>query len=295
MDLNSIKPLDEFPKTPYQREVAATALKFRWIHAQCFQVKLPGGKVLMTDPFFPQHPKAWKMDNTPLLDVEKLGRVDYVTINHSHFDHTANLPDLFKDSSPLVICDRMYARELSAAFGIQEFNICPIVPGMSYQFEDFRLDTVQGKHGSLGMVCDPSGKLFEEPDSPYMGQLNSYGSLFNTNFLFTLANNFRMGFAAGVDYGFTREAWRNQGPDLLLLQRMRKERPEEYVKKCEMLHGQLVVPMHQDACCEETQDMNLYAEHVNQIFAENRTEMSMFHPQRLKWYKIKTQIELNEE
>ena len=60
MNLDKIVPLQENPEIPYQTSIAIPCLRFRWIHAQCFQFELPGGKVLMTDPFFPQHPKACK-------------------------------------------------------------------------------------------------------------------------------------------------------------------------------------------------------------------------------------------
>ena len=56
MELDKIIPLQETPKTPYQTSIAVPILRFRWIHAQCFQFELPGGKILMTDPFFPQNP-----------------------------------------------------------------------------------------------------------------------------------------------------------------------------------------------------------------------------------------------
>ena len=52
MELDKIIPLQETPKTPYQTSIAVPILRFRWIHAQCFQFELPGGKILMTDPFF---------------------------------------------------------------------------------------------------------------------------------------------------------------------------------------------------------------------------------------------------
>ena len=114
-DLNAIQALNDFPQTPYQSGLSTNTLRFRWIHGQCFQFELPDGKVLMTDPFFPQNPKAWTREDTPMLDVETLGQVDYITINHSHFDHTANLADVFQKSSPVVISDRIIARDLTAA------------------------------------------------------------------------------------------------------------------------------------------------------------------------------------
>ena len=47
MELDKIIPLQETPKTPYQTSIAVPILRFRWIHAQCFQFELPGGKILM--------------------------------------------------------------------------------------------------------------------------------------------------------------------------------------------------------------------------------------------------------
>lgn len=44
MELDKIIPLQETPKTPYQTSIAVPILRFRWIHAQCFQFELPGGK-----------------------------------------------------------------------------------------------------------------------------------------------------------------------------------------------------------------------------------------------------------
>ena len=198
-DIRAIKALNDFPETPYEPTASQNVLEFRWIHGQCFQFRLPDGKVLMTDPFLPQNPKAWRRENTPVLDLNELGPVDYVTINHSHFDHTSDLPAVFKENSPIVICDRIFARELSAAYQVPEYNIWPIVPGMTYQFDSFRLDTVAGKHNDIGGPCDLEGARFGDPENTMVGPLNSYGCLFNTSFLFTLTNHYRIGFAAGVD------------------------------------------------------------------------------------------------
>lgn len=290
MDISVIKPLNDFPETPYKESASSQCLRFRWIHGQCFQFQLPGGKVLMTDPFFPQHPKAWKQKNTPLLDLDNMGNVDYVTINHSHFDHTASLPDVFKDNSPIVICDRIFARELSAAYRVPEYNIYPIIPGMTYQFPDFQLDTILGKHGNLHTINDMVGKEMVDPESPMMGPLNSYGCLFNTNFLFTLKNGFRIGFAAGVDLQPMIEKVKEHKASLLLRQRMRRAKPEEFAQDCQALGGQMILPMHHDACDETNQDMNAYTHKVNQIFVAEDSDMSMFNPERLKWYTIKMKI-----
>ena len=295
MELDKIIPLQETPKTPYQTSIAVPILRFRWIHALCFQFELPGGKILMTDPFFPQNPKAWKEVCTPAFDADELGKVDYVTINHSHFDHTANLPDLFKQARPTVICDRIFARELSAAFQVPEACIRPIVPGLTYHFDDFTLNTFSGNHTDLGTVSNfDGGKMFADPENPMIGPLNSYGCLYNTNYAFTLKNGFFIGFAAGVDLTDLQAAWKNRRPGLLLRQRIATASAESYAEECASLGAQLVLPMHQDASCAENSDMNLFAQKVNGRFVQKNCTARMFNPQRLKWYSLESRICLNE-
>lgn len=295
MELDKIIPLQETPKTPYQTSIAVPILRFRWIHAQCFQFELPGGKILMTDPFFPQNPKAWKEVCTPAFDADELGKVDYVTINHSHFDHTANLPDLFKQARPTVICDRIFARELSAAFQVPEACIRPIVPGLTYHFDDFTLNTFSGNHTDLGTVSNfDGGKMFADPENPMIGPLNSYGCLYNTNYAFTLKNGFFIGFAAGVDLTDLQAAWKNRRPGLLLRQKIATASAESYAEECASLGAQLVLPMHQDASCAENSDMNLFAQKVNGRLVQKNCTARMFNPQRLKWYSLESRICLDE-
>ena len=293
-DLSSIKALDDFPPTPYQNGAENISLRFRWIHAQCFQFELPDGKVLMTDPFFPQNPKAWRRDNTPAFNLDDMGHVDYITINHSHFDHTSNIGDVFKSNSPIVICDRMFARELSNAYSVPEYNICPIVPGLQYRFDSFVLDTVPGKHNDIGGSCDLEGKRFANPEIPASGPLNSFGCLFNTSYLYTLTNHFRIGFAAGVDVKTMARAWDGKGPNLLLRQRLVYAETQDYARECIELGGQIVLPMHQDASLDFNADMNAYAWEVNRYFIENGANMVMFNPQRLKWYTVQLGVSLSE-
>lgn len=82
---------------------------------------------------------------------------------------------------------------------------------MTYQFDSFRLDTVAGKHNDIGGPCDLEGARFIDPENAMVGPLNSYGCLFNTSFLFTLTNHYRIGFAAGVDVKGMAEAWKGIG------------------------------------------------------------------------------------
>lgn len=211
------------------------------------------------------------------------------------FEYTANLPDLFKQARPTVICDRIFARELSAAFQVPEACIRPIVPGLTYHFDDFTLNTFSGNHTDLGTVSNfDGGKMFADPENPMIGPLNSYGCLYNTNYAFTLKNGFFIGFAAGVDLTDLQAAWKNRRPGLLLRQRIATASAESYAEECASLGAQLVLPMHQDASCAENSDMNLFAQKVNGRFVQKNCTARMFNPQRLKWYSLESRICLDE-
>lgn len=295
-DLNTLKPLNDFPKTSYEKSVASTGVKMRWIGGQCFQIKLPDGKVLLTDPIFPQNPtySLWRNESTPVFNPDDLGQVDYVTINHPHFDHMDSLPDVFARSKPLVICDAIFARDLSAQFKIPSHSVFPINTGMSYRFDSFKLDTFPGRHNDLAdtAALEDTEKMlrmvYSEEELPSVRYLNSYGSIMNTNFLFTLTNNFRIGFASGVEIGHLAhdEAWKRCAPNLLLRQKMIFAKADEFAKECVELGGQLAMLMHHDAWLGADNDVNAYCQEANAILSQRGSNMRIFNQQRLKWHTI---------
>ena len=46
-----------------EREVRAEALRFRWIQAQCYEIRLPNGRYILTDPFISE-----PVNDNPKLD-----------------------------------------------------------------------------------------------------------------------------------------------------------------------------------------------------------------------------------
>ena len=112
--------------------------------------------------------------------------------------------------------------------------------GHTYRFPDFRLDVYYGSHHALtGLGFD--NYTFTEKLSGIKGTeaLDQYGSLFNTNFMLTLPNGYKVGSVAGIDNLNQAEAWRNNQPNLLLHQRMVYTKPEDYAQEESELRGQL--------------------------------------------------------
>ena len=112
--------------------------------------------------------------------------------------------------------------------------------GHNYRFPDFRLDVYYGSHNALtGIGFDNytfTEKLFGIKGTEALDQ---YGSLFNTNFMLTLPNGYKVGSVAGIDNLNQAEAWRNSQPNLLLHQRMVYTKPEDYAQEVIDLGGQM--------------------------------------------------------
>ena len=112
--------------------------------------------------------------------------------------------------------------------------------GHNYRFPDFRLDVYYGSHNALtGIGFDNytfTEKLFGIKGTEALDQ---YGSLFNTIFMLTLPNGYKVGSVAGIDNLNQAEAWRNNQPNLLLHQRMVYTKPEDYAQEVIDLGGQM--------------------------------------------------------
>ena len=86
----------------YITRIDSTALKIRWISVQCYEMVLPGGKTLVTDPFYldqgmfdgiPEEKltKNQKMEKKVYaqrgFSVDQFTGADYILLNHVHGDH----------------------------------------------------------------------------------------------------------------------------------------------------------------------------------------------------------------
>jgi L-ascorbate metabolism protein UlaG (beta-lactamase superfamily) len=72
-------------------------LEITWLGHSTFQLRLPSGEVLLTDPWLkenPAHPKGFE-----------LSRVDCVLITHGHFDHIADAIAISKRFHPKFIAN----------------------------------------------------------------------------------------------------------------------------------------------------------------------------------------------
>ncbi len=278
----------------YLRSMQHAVIRFRWVNANMCEIKLPSGKTLITDPFFTDALPGQGFAELPFeISIDDFDACDYIFLNHAHPDHYLNLKEFVDKFHPLIFVDGHYAAELSHTLDIDLAYIYPVDVGHTYTFRDFKLSTYHGIHNEIKGInfgnYAYTEKLFGIRGTEALDQ---YGSLFNTSFMLTLPDGFKIGFAPGEDMFNLAEEWRNNKPNLLLRQRMVYATTETYAEDIAMLGGQIVMPIHHETAFASNADMNAFAEGVNEILQRKNVNARMLNPQRMKWYKIQVGMDM---
>lgn len=277
--------------------LTAVSCSFRWINCQCFEIRLPGGKTIITDPCYdyPENP------DSPLADLFRLrgfttndiDACDYIILNHTHGDHIANLGELIRRFSPVVICHSGVAAEIAKVYEDMELtSIYPVDYDGRYYFDGFRMDTFHGVHKPQRFTWRRS---MEEGDimtqDPGLSRLHTLGGFFNLNYLLTLENGFRIAFVGGTNDGMD-ERLRELCPNIALRNKITNDLDVEQVagdwyQFMAQSRAQFVIPMHFEVW--ENQEPGF----AKQTFrrANEKAEQSGLHcrimsPERTQWYQV---------
>ena len=73
-------------------QAPAGKVEVLWLGQSCFRITTPSGKVIVTDPWLLQNPKA----PPAYQKLEALGKIDALLVTHGHGDHFADAPALAK-------------------------------------------------------------------------------------------------------------------------------------------------------------------------------------------------------
>lgn len=296
----------------YLQRMDSECLKIRWISVQCYEIVLPGGKVLVTDPFY------WDVSHfdglTELTKNQKLEKeiyaqsgfsvddftgADYILLNHVHGDHSNLVGELWNRFYGRVLVPAECAMEVAKAYDIPYAAIYPLYPGNTYYFDDFTLKTYPGAHDNRAFR---EGK-FQRPSDPrslYDGSegfgiacpslLGPLGSMYNQNFLIETKNNYKIDFSAGRDFEEHLEHMRDEKPNLMLRHRIRSYSPEQYADMIEKMGAQLMMPLHHNNARAAGEDLNAYMRQVNEVLIARGSTARVFNPEPYRWYRIVTSL-----
>ena len=296
----------------YLPSAASEALKIRWISVQCYEMVLPGGKILVTDPFFwdgsnlngrenltKQQQNDLKVYAQSGFSVDDFTGADYILLSHVHPDHSNITGKLWDRFYGRVLVPAEAAMELSRVYGIPYGAILPLYPGNTYYLDDFTLKVYPGAHDSRafreGYFKRPGDPAWEDLGSssfevPMPNKLSGLGYIYCQNFIIETKNNYRISFSAGRDYEEHVQHAAKERPNLMLKHRIRSYTPEYYAQQMEMMGAQLMMPLHHNNARASGEDLNEYFEKVNEVLKEHHYPGAAFNPEPYKWYSIATSI-----
>lgn len=296
----------------YLDSAVSTALRMRWISVQCYEIVLPNGKVIVTDPFFwdgnniedPEKLssedkglyKVYKQDG---FSIDQFTGADYIIISHIHGDHINMVGKLWEKFHGRIFVSAGAAQEIAKIFDIPYGAIYPLWPGNTYYFDDFTLkvypaahDARQFRMGNFMRPTDPedTSKGSSIFDIPNPNESWGLGYLFNINFMIETNNNFKMDFSAGMDFEEHARHMKDEKPNIMLRHRIRSYTPEYYASQLEMMGAQLILPLHHNNARASDEDLNDYFEKVNAVLKAHNYPGMAFNPEPYKWYTVQTSI-----
>lgn len=296
----------------YREGVSSEAIRIRWISVQCYEIMLPNGKVIVTDPFFwggrnlegredltKQQQNDLKVYAQSGFSVDDFTGADYLLLSHVHSDHNNITGKLWDRFYGRVLVPAEAAQEVARVHNIPYGAIVPLHPGNSYYFDDFTLKVYPGAHDSRafreGYFVRPDNEAGQDMGStsfgiPVPNALAGLGYMFCLNFLIETKNNYRISFSAGRDYEAHVQHVAQEKPNLMLRHRIRSYSPEYYAKQMEMMGAQLMMPLHHNNARAAGEDLNEYFEKVNEALQRDGYYGKAFNPEPYKWYSICTSI-----
>lgn len=297
---------------PYITSIASQALRIRWISVQCYEMVLPNGKVIVTDPFYwdkshfdrlTELTRNQKMERDIYaqsgFSVDDFTGADYIILNHVHGDHSNLVGELWNRFYGRVLVPAECAVEVAKTFDIPYGTVYPLYPGNTYYFDDFTLKVYPGAHdnrafreGKFQRPSDP-GSLYDGSEGfgiPCPSLLGPLGSIYNLNFMIETKDNYRIDFSAGRDFEEHVEHVRREKPNLMLRHRIRSYSPEQYADMIEQMGAQLMMPLHHNNARAAGEDLNDYMRKVNEVLVSRGSAARVFNPEAYRWYQICTSV-----
>ena len=274
----------------------SSALKFRWINGQCFEFKLNNGKTLLTDPWFSgggnlasKCPKGFTVD-----DIEG---ADYIFLNHTHGDHTANLGEVYKKFGSTIICHSAVALELARSFDMKLTSIYPVDYEGTYYFDGFILETHHATHHAQGKTLEDTMQWLSCRDD-YAGTptLNAMGSIFNMNFILTTDQGMRIGFIGGNEDDMIKRMVGKDKPNRVIRNKMASSKhkegaAEKFADWFAQSDIQLLVPMHYETWLTDDPEFSekVHSD-MNRIMNEKGLIGKVAPMERGRWYTLDLSI-----
>ena len=242
-------------------------VKLRWLGYACFEMVLPSGKVLVTDPYI-------DYSSTAPISCQEVTGADYITLTHGHFDHITDVGTLAHKFGSSVICSRTVAGPLAELFDLNADKLIKVTAGDTVTLDDLRVEVMKGQHVDLRKVM---ARIYEritgEQPDPEMSFAEISKAVsprlsrtYNSKLKEMIARIRDAGLEAGEQLNFIFQTGHNlrmcvfsSGPFEHLRQEVIKSRPDVYIGQlggvdaeeaaefAALSGADLVIPYHHDS------------------------------------------------
>ena len=176
-------------------------VEITWLGHAAFQLKTPGGKTILIDPWL-DNPKAPE-------GAKDISDVDIIAITHGHFDHVQGAPELAKKTDAKVVSIFEIAQYFGG-HGVNEDNLVGMNIGGTAEVDGIKFSMTPAIHSS-GLPGDdgiiegghPAGfiiefengyKVYHTGDTDYFGDLEHIGEFYEPDVMLTcIGDHFTMG------------------------------------------------------------------------------------------------------
>ncbi|MDD5711914.1 MAG: MBL fold metallo-hydrolase [Smithellaceae bacterium] len=115
------------------------SLRMRWLGTACFEIVLPNGRTIITDPFVDEALKA-------PLSSDGFEGCDYLFLTHGHYDHILDTGKIARRFQPKIYCNNTTAQSLINYQDIDPALIIRIKPGDVIREKGLGIEVLGGIH-----------------------------------------------------------------------------------------------------------------------------------------------------
>ena len=214
----------------------------RWFNTAGFEIILPGGKHLLTDPY---------LDSSKVFpfSVDQIEQCDYLLLSHIHIDHAADLKSLEEKFNRFVLCvGDLSADPLCKWQDLDLRNFYRVRGGSKYIFDDVTIEAFDTRHTESMCKHTRSSHYSEKNLHDWWGLMEVL------SYLITTRDGTRILIWAGMTTEDQKNMFRDLRPDIAIMHLSPKSDPKIFADMIQSWKPKLVIPHHYDAIRENVKE-----------------------------------------
>lgn len=287
-------------------------IRMRWCGVAFYEIVLPDGTVIITDPAQYQYPENMVAEKDYLRYSDRsaadiLDRVDYIIISHTHFDHVQDLTQVinkFPDARIIVPDTTAVTLLLEKNYSTLSRNFFVAGHMDELRFPNFTLQSFAGKH-TVFASTDPFLKNFREQDfrkdfknedgsTDYIKSMFwAAGGIDPRNYLITTPDGVKLFIWAGqIGEDFRKFIYHDMCPHAMFVQIAgtniggdRTNPKADLIGEFTMnVNPQIVLPIHQEKYTKDC--LELIKTRCNEYYAQNNSSIKYENPEVYEWFEL---------